>query len=445
MMNQIQGLQIQKIAMGGMGLGFSENKAIFVPFTAIGDTVDVEITLEKKDHAFAKVLNYQERGAGVQDPGCEAFGADHACGGCDWLMVDYPTQTAYKDLLVQDLFKQYQPETELYAIVPSDQSQHYRNKVFMPVGKDHYGIYARYSHDIVLHTACRNHPPIFDEIARKAFELCRLAKVEPYNELEHSGTLRHIGLRCNRDQSQILVILVTRSAKLPFSNTIVRGLSTDFPQIVGIVQNINREKGNVILGSEDKLLFGQNHLEDSLSDLKFRIHYRSFWQINNGSMENILAAMRAKLKPHSKVIDAYCGIGAIGLALSDRIGELIGIEEVQEAVQDARSNAEVNGIEHAKFVAGKAEQLLGEVLKEFPADCIILDPPRSGVAESTLWALRAAKIKEILYLSCSPMSLARDLKILLTEGTYHLESISAFDMFPNTWHIECLAHLKLEP
>ncbi|MCD8480570.1 MAG: 23S rRNA (uracil(1939)-C(5))-methyltransferase RlmD [Candidatus Cloacimonetes bacterium] len=442
-MESIQDLSIRKIAMGGMGLGFHEDKAVFVPYTAIGDVVDVQITLEKKDHAFAKVVQYKERGEGVEDPGCEAFGAEAACGGCDWLMVDYPTQIAYKDSLVQELFKQYLPATEIYPTLASDKPYHYRNKVFMPVGEDHYGIYARYSHDIVPHKACRNHPPIFDAIANKAFELCKLAKVEPYDESGHTGTLRHIGLRSNKDASQILVILVTRSARLPFSNTIVRGLTEQFPGIVGIIQNINREKGNVILGEDQKILYGQDFLEDSLSDTRFRIHYRSFWQVNPGTMENILAAMRAKLKPGSKVIDAYCGIGAIGLALSDRIGELIGIEEVPEAIRDARTNAEQNGIAHAKFITGKAEQLLTKVMQDFPADTIVLDPPRSGVPENALWAIRSAGIREILYLSCSPMSLARDLKILLTDGKYELASIAAFDMFPNTWHIECLAHLRL--
>ncbi|MDD4099577.1 MAG: 23S rRNA (uracil(1939)-C(5))-methyltransferase RlmD [Candidatus Cloacimonetes bacterium] len=443
-MKQIPGLQIQKIAMGGMGLGFHENKAIFVPFTAIGDVVDVQISLEKKDHAFARVQSYQSRGKGTQDPGCEAFGNEDACGGCDWLMVDYPTQLQYKDQLINELFRQYQPHTEIFPIVGSEKPYHYRNKVFMPVGAEHYGIFARYSHEIIPHTACRNHPPIFDEIAAYTFDQCRKAKVEAYNESEHSGCLRHIGLRCNGDRSKILLILVTRTARLPFSNTIVRGITEKFPSVSGIVQNIHREKGNVILGGEEKLLFGQDYLEDSLSDVKFRIHYRSFWQINSGSMENILAAMRARLKPGVKLIDAYCGIGAIGLALSDTIGELTGIEEVSEAVQDARLNAEMNGVEHAKFIHGKAEQLLGQVMHDFTADVLVLDPPRSGVPESSLWAIRAAGIKEILYLSCSPMSLARDLKILLGEGKYKLESISSFDMFPNTWHIECLAHLKLE-
>lgn len=444
-MTQIQALEIQKMAMGGMGLGFAEDKAIFVPYTAIGDVVDIEITLLKKDHAFARVSRYISRGEGTREPGCEAFDGADACGGCDWLMVDYPTQIAYKDMLIQGLFKHHLPEEQIYATVPSEQAMHYRNKVYMPVGQDHYGIYARYSHQIIKHERCLNHPPIFDELADTLFELCQKAKVEAYDEREHSGTLRHIGLRCNRDQSQILVILVTRTAKLAFSNTIVRGLTEKFPQIVGIIQNINREKGNVILGNEDKLLFGRYHLEDILCEQSFNIHYRSFWQINSGTMENILAAMRAKLKPNCHLIDAYCGIGAIGLSLASEIKELIGIEETPEAVQNARENAHQNGITNARFSAGKTEQLLPQILKEFPADTLILDPPRSGVQESTLWAIRSAKIPEILYLSCSPMNLERDLKILLTDGRYTLESIAAFDMFPNTWHIECLAHLKLKP
>ncbi|MDD2544642.1 MAG: 23S rRNA (uracil(1939)-C(5))-methyltransferase RlmD [Candidatus Cloacimonetes bacterium] len=443
-MDIITGLEIKKIAMGGMGLGFHDNKAIFVPFTAVGDLVDVELSHSKKDHAFARVVNYTSRGRGVRDPGCEAFGGEAACGGCDWLMVDYPTQLEYKNALVKDLFKHQHAETEIYQIVASESQQHYRNKVFMPVGEEHYGIYARYSHQIIAHQACQNHPPIFDEIARLCYELCKLARVQIYNEADHSGSLRHIGLRCNRDQSQILVILVTRSARLPFSHTIVRGLTSRFPQIVGIVQNINRDKSNVILGQDHKLLFGQDYLDDLLCNLRFKINYRSFWQVNSGTMENILATMRAKLKKGARVIDAYCGIGAIGLGLSDSIAELLGIEEVSEAVQDARNNAQMNGVDHARFLHGRTEQILGTVLKDFSADCIILDPPRSGVQESALWAIRAANIPEILYLSCSPMSLARDLKVLLSDDKYNLESISSFDMFPNTWHIECLAHLKLQ-
>nr|MDK2850829.1 rRNA (uracil1939-C5)-methyltransferase [Candidatus Cloacimonadota bacterium] len=436
-------LRIEKIAMGGMGLGFSQNKAIFVPNTTIGDLIDFTITLEKKDHAFARAVKFYERGEGVIPIVCEAFEQEEPCGACDWLMLDYPTQLKHKHDLIQDLFKEYISEVE--SVIPSTNQYHYRNKVYMPVGQDYrYGMFARYSHQIVEHKTCMNHPPIFDEIARTLMDLCRKAKVEIYDEMTHKGCLRHIGLRCNRDQSEILLIMVCRNGRLPFSKTITQGLIEAFPQIVGIVQNINRDRGNVILGPEQKLLWGRDYLNDNLSDLSFRINYRSFWQVNSDTLEEILALMRAELKGARRVIDAYCGIGAIGLSLASSLDELIGIEELEEAVEDARQNAADNGFKNTRFVAGKFEQVISEISQSFAADAIILDPPRSGVPESSLGAIRKAEIGKILYLSCSPMSLARDMKILLEGGKYRLKSLHGFDMFPNTWHIETLAVLEIQ-
>jgi len=427
--------------MGGSGLGFHEGRAIFVPATAIGDVVTVEITQGKKDHAFARVTEYHSRGEGVIESGCEAFTAPEPCGGCDWLMLDYPTQLKYKEQLMRELFHDY--DSLISGCTPSVKQFHYRNKVYMPVGEGlNYGIFARYSHQIVPHQACRNHPAVFDDIANLLLELCKKAKVEPYDEEHNSGCLRHIGLRSNHDTSEILLILVCRSARLPFSKTIVQGITEAFPQVVGIVQNINRNKTNVILGDEEKLLFGRNYLQDRLSDLGFRIHYRSFWQVNHGTMENILTVLRAQMKKQYKVIDAYCGIGAIGLSLASEISELVGIEEVPVAVKDATENAGNNGFENARFICGKFEDTLNKLSQDFQADAIILDPPRAGVQESALLAIREAGISKILYLSCSPMSLARDLKILLKDERYELKALSIFDMFPNTWHIESLAVLE---
>lgn len=442
-METITDLKIEKIAMGGMGLGFHENKAIFVPYTAIGDVVDAVIYIEKKDHAFARPVDFKTRGHGVVEIPCEAFQAADPCGGCDWLMVDYPTQLSWKSTLISELFQNICPPENIAPTMPSPLQNHYRNKVYMPVNSQGYGIFARYSHKIIHHTACKNHPPIFDEIATYLIELCQKAKVEAYNEEEHTGTLRHIGIRANRDNTQILIVMVTRSSKLPFSNTIVRAMVERFPAIIGIVQNINREKGNVILGMDEKILYGESFLQDTLSDIRFNIHYRSFWQINTGTMENVLQRIRALMKPSYKVIDGYCGIGAIGLCLANEIAELVGIEEVPEAIENAKQNAVANGIANTRFICGKFEQTLTNVTKDFAADCIILDPPRSGVDENSLWSIRKAAIPRVIYLSCSPMSLARDLKILLTDDKYTLESISSFDMFPNTWHIETLAVLKL--
>ncbi|MDD3535886.1 MAG: 23S rRNA (uracil(1939)-C(5))-methyltransferase RlmD [Candidatus Cloacimonetes bacterium] len=434
-------LDIQKIAMGGMGLGFHDGRAIFVPYTAIGDSVEIEFTRTKKDHAFGRVIRYLKRGEGVKEPECSAFGEPNNCGGCDWLMLEYPKQLEYKSQLLSELFKDY-PQIEIAPIIASPQPRHYRNKVFLPVGKANYGIYAKRSHEIIPHQACQNHPPIFDSIAQELFSLCQKAKVEAYDEVAHSGTLRHIGLRCNQDQNQVLVILVTRTARLPFSQSIVRALTQRFATISGIIQNINRHKSNVILGEEDKLLYGAYHLQDSLLGQSFNVHYRSFWQVNSGSMESILQELKSRIKPGKRLIDAYCGSGSIGIALADNALEIVGIEENPKAVENARSNAALNGLSNARFIAGKCEEILPELLQNMPADAIILDPPRSGVDEAALRGIIQAEIPELWYLSCSPLSLRRDIKLLETGG-YELISLASFDMFPNTWHIEALACLRL--
>ncbi len=434
--------------MGGFGLGFSEGRAIFVPYTAPGDTVDVLITHQRKDHAFGKVSSFSSRGTGTVEPPCEAFGTEIPCGGCDWLMLNYETQLKAKQTLVTELFSSFVNPALISPTLASPQTKHYRNKVFMPFGKTSpsgeisYGIYSRWTHSIVPHTACQNHPPIFDRIAKTIREFCENAGVSPYNEAQHRGQLRHIGFRSSLDGSNVLVILVTLSGKLPFSNLLVKKLNEQFPEIKGIVQNINRERGNVILGAESKLLFGVDHIFDTLSNLQFRISYRSFWQVNIPTMENILCAIRAAIKPQSVVLDAFCGIGAIGLSLASEIQQLILLEELPEAVEDAKSNAALNGIDNVIFYTGSFQELLPQVVDSHHPDTVILDPPRSGASADSLQTIISKRIGRVVYLSCAPITLARDLKVLLAGG-YELKSLQSFDMFPNTWHIECLAILDL--
>ncbi len=447
-MKQILKLKIDKLALGGFGLGFREGRAIFVPYTAPGDEVDVIITHQRKDHAFGKANNFHQHGPGYCEPECEAFGAETPCGGCDWLMLDYSAQVKAKQALVEEMFSPQVDSELIHPTVASPKPRHYRNKVFMPVGKlpgrdkTGYGIFSRYTHTIVPHKSCLNHPPVFDLLARSIMEACETAGVLPYNEAQHRGQLRHLGFRCSGDEKQILVILVTLSAKLPFSNLLVKRITSEFPQVCGIVQNINRQRGNIILGDETKVLYGSDNLSDTLSNLRFEINYRSFWQINTGTMENILCSLRAAIKPQSVVLDAFCGIGVIGLSLASQVKQLALLEENLQAIADAKLNAENNGIGNLRFFAGRFEDLLPQVIAELQPDTIIMDPPRSGVDAPSLHLIAEHKIKQIIYLSCSPITLLRDLKILKAGG-YKLNSLQSFDMFPNTWHIECLAILSL--
>jgi len=444
---QLFALNIEKLAMGGFGIGYFNSKAIFVPYTAPGDVVDVNVTHERKSHAFARVLRYISRGEEYCQPECSAFGAEVPCGGCDWLMLDYAAQLKHKQALVSELFTPFVSSALISPTLPSPQSKHYRNKVFMPVGRDAvsgkitYGIYSRWTHSIVPHEACANHSAVFDALARRIMQFCVKAKVLPYNEDQHRGNLRHIGFRSSADGSEILVVLVMLSGKLPFSGLLVKQLTAEFPQVKGIVQNINRAHVNIILGDEDKILYGVDYIYDKLGGLNFRINYRSFWQINTGTMELIMDSIRAQIGPKARVLDAFCGIGAIGLCLAGEVEHVTLLEEVPEAIEDAKVNAEMNGITNVSFYTGKCEELLPEVLKTREPDIMIADPPRSGIDAASLQAILHSGIKKLVYVSCAPMTLARDLKILLADGTYKLDSLQSFDMFPNTWHIECLAVL----
>jgi 23S rRNA (uracil1939-C5)-methyltransferase len=445
-------LTIEKIALGGSGLGFAEGKAIFVPYTAPGDEIEAVLVSERKDMAYARVAKYLKRGVGVEPTPCGSFAADPPCGGCDWLELDYPTQLKYKSELIRDLLQPLVPGLEIPGTLASPDNRHYRNKSFMPVGSGanglKYGIFARWSHQIVSHESCELHPPIFDTIAARCLEIFARTGVHPYNEASHTGTLRHIGFRCSRDRSRILLILVTRSGKLPFTQLLVKQLTDEFPALSGIVQNINRERGNVILGPEEKILYGEPWLQDRLGELAFRVHYRSFWQVNTGTLELIISHLKRQLDPDDIVYDAFSGIGALGLSLSGSVKQVLCIEEVPAAVADGEANINLNGIANAGFVCARTEDALPALLDQpgngvSTPDAIILDPPRGGVQASVLHTLINSRIPRIFYLSCSPMTLKRDLKILLESGSYRITHIQPFDMFPHTWHIETLVGLEL--
>ncbi|NLW19264.1 MAG: 23S rRNA (uracil(1939)-C(5))-methyltransferase RlmD [Candidatus Cloacimonetes bacterium] len=443
-------LKIEKMALEGHGIGFNENKAVFVPYTAVGDELEAKLTRERKDMAFARAEQFFQRGEGVMDAPCKVFGIETPCGGCDWLHLDYATQLKYKSCLIRELFKSLAPELSIPETIPSADITHYRNKAFMPVGevdgKMIHGIYARWTHHIVQHELCQLHPPLFDAIAGRALEIMSRAGVQAYDEVSHSGNLRHIGFRGSRDQSRVVLVLVTRSGKLPFSKVLVRQITEEFPQISGIVQNINRERGNVILGTEEKLLWGEPWLVEQLAGLSFRVSYNSFWQVNSSILEKIVAILKERVDPQATVFDLYSGLGALGLSLASHVKRVLCIEDNPKAVVDGEHNLLENGITNADYLRAKVEDVLPKLFEsggEKP-DTVIMDPPRSGLRQPVLDALLAARIPRIFYLSCSPITLRRDLKFLLDSGLYEIKQIQPFDMFPHTWHVENLAEIALK-
>ena len=447
---EIKGLRIEKHALGGYGLGFEDGLAIFVPYAHPGDVVDVSITKSRKDHAFAEVQNYVSRGEPVPEELCPSFGAEKACGGCDWQDLSYASQLKYKLELLQELFRGKGMQVIHEEIKPSPLEFHYRNKVFMPITQTDaglsFGIFKPGTHQVVTHEHCRIHAPVFDRLAMRVVELCEKANVTAYDEASHTGHLRHIGIRISKDESQLLLILVTRIAKLPFSGLLVKKLTAEFPNLVGIVQNINREVTNVILGEEERLLYGQPYLVDELLDKQFRVHYQSFWQANSRVAELLLARIKSEVDEGRTLVDAYSGSGSIGIVCAEKTHQTICIESNFAATEDAEYNAQLNGVDNISFInadcADALPILVEETLSESSRLNVVLDPPRTGAQREVLDAIIASPAKKVIYMSCYPITLVRDLQVLIGEGGFQLKHVSAFDMFPQTWHIESLAILE---
>ncbi|MCB5229854.1 MAG: 23S rRNA (uracil(1939)-C(5))-methyltransferase RlmD [Candidatus Cloacimonetes bacterium] len=443
-------LKIEKHALGGYGLGWQDGKAVFVPYAHPGDEVEIRLERERKDVAFASVQSYLMRSEIPPQGLCDAFGPVEACGGCDWQDISYASQLRYKHELLSELFRNAGFEADIKAFVPSPHEFNYRNKAFMPVYESErglsFGIYKRGSHLVVPHKSCRIHPPIFDTLALRTVQLCHQAGVQPYDENLHTGHLRHIGFRINREENLLLLILVTRTAKLPFWKLLVKKLQEEFPALTGVVQNINRQRGNVILGDEEKLLWGKGYLTDTLAGKQFRIQYNSFWQINTALMELIIEKLRKEMDAQCTLIDAFSGCGSIGISLADKTRQTICIESNPASVLDGEFNALQNGVANIGFVEAPCEDALPALMEDQSLSLkplnIILDPPRSGLQQPVLEALIASQAEKIFYLSCSPITLVRDLKTLCMDGPYRLVKLQPFDMFPQTWHIECLARLE---
>ncbi len=439
-MKNIKSLKIEKPVFGGYGLGFWEGQSVFVPSALPGDIVDVKVKYTKKRSLFAEINKYVSHSPDYIEPECTAFSK---CGGCNWSHLEYAKQIEYKTTIIRELFRDI--DFHVKSVSPSPQERYYRNKSFMPVGgttdSPLIGMFANQSHDVIEHEDCLLHPPLYKRIMDVIKDYIISAKVKIYDEKKQSGLLRHVGIRYSEVTEELLIILVTKSSKLPFTKQLVKRLTDEFPQVKGIIQNINPTNGNRILGEQEKILYGVPYLYDILCGKTFRINYQSFFQVNTPQAEAMLRYVSEYLTKDSVVIDAYCGTGSIGIALSDLCKEIIGIESVEEAVKDAKENAERNNMSNCHYYCGDVESVLPEIFKKTTPDTIIFDPPRKGMTKSIISATSGLGVKNIIYISCNPSTQVRDLKQFLEEG-YIIKDIQPFDMFPYTWHIENIIVLE---
>ncbi len=374
------------------------------------------------------------------------------CGGCQLQNLSYAEQLGFKQRKTERLLGEF---GRVEPIIGMDEPYHYRNKVQAAFatarnGKIISGVYQSGTHSIVCVDSCLTEDRKADEIIVSVRNMLRSFKIQPYDERSGGGTLRHVLVKRGFKTNQIMVVLVTSGPIFPAKNNFVKALRKEHPDITTIVHNINPYQTSLVLGERENVLYGTGKIEDELCGLTFRISPRSFYQINPVQTEVLYntAMEYADMSGSEKVIDAYCGIGTIGLVASKRAGEVIGVELNHDAVHDAISNAKRNGINNVRFFCDDAgEFMLGMAQDGERADIVFMDPPRAGSDECFLSSLVTLAPKKIVYISCNPETQQRDLRLLTKRG-YKVEKIQPVDMFPHTNHVETvvlLSQLKQKP
>lgn len=368
------------------------------------------------------------------------------CGGCQWIGMDYGEQLHEKEKQVRKILAPY---CKLEGIVCMEQPLFYRNKVHAVFGEDQKhrpisGIYEERTHRIVPVDSCLIENQKADAIIVSIRELLPSFKIRPYNEDTGYGLLRHVLIRTGQTSGQIMVVLVLASPILPSKNNFVKALLKRHPEITTIVINVNNRSTSMVLGEKEQIIYGKGYIEDTLCGKVFRISPRSFYQVNPAQTEVLYAkAMEyAALTGKETVVDAYCGTGTIGIIASDKAKQVIGVELNADAVRDARNNAKINQVRNIQFYQNDAGRFLLEMEAQgAKVDVVLMDPPRSGSSEEFLAAVARMAPEKVVYISCNPETLGRDLKYLTGKG-YRAEKAVAVDMFPFTGHVEIIVGLQ---
>lgn len=368
------------------------------------------------------------------------------CGGCQWIGLEYQEQLKEKEKRVRKLLAPY---CSLEGILGMKEPLYYRNKVHAVFGEDRKhqpisGIYEERTHRIVPVDSCRIENRQADAIIATIRELLPSFKIRPYNEDTGYGLLRHVLIRVGQVSGEIMVVLVLASPILPSKNNFVKALLKRHPEITTIVVNVNGRGTSMVLGEREQVIYGRGYIEDSLCGKTFRISPKSFYQVNPVQTEVLYgkAMEYAALNGRETVVDAYCGTGTIGIIASDRAGQVIGVELNADAVRDARNNAKANGVKNIRFYQNDAGRFLLEMEAQGThVDVVLMDPPRSGSSVEFLAAVVRMAPQRVVYISCNPETLTRDLQYLTGKG-YKAQRAAAVDLFPFTDHVETVCLLE---
>ena len=434
----------------GEGIAKINDLTIFIPGAIKGEKIKIIIVKVLTSYAFGKILEIinssEDRNTNVD---CSTY---KRCGGCNLRHVNYKTTLKMKKNVVQNLVnKNLKTKIIVKDTIGMEHPFHYRNKAQYPIGLDKngnpmIGVFANRTHEVIQIDKCLIQNEEAEKIAKFICQFAQKNNISVYNEKTCQGLLRHIVVKVGIKTNQIMCILVLTSEKFPNEEKLISELTKQFPNITTIVKNINNKNTNVILGKTNINIFGNGYIYDKLGDYTFKISPLSFYQINPIQTEKLydLALQAAKLTGKEIVFDLYCGIGTIGIYMANKAKKVYGIEIVEDAIKDAKENCKINNITNAEYYAGDTEKLLTDLIenKKIKPDVIVVDPPRKGLDNTTIENILKIKPKRLVYVSCNPATLIRDLSKL--ECKYEIKEIQPVDMFPFTSHVECVSLMCLK-
>lgn len=431
----------------GRGIAKIDGCAVFIPNAIAGERVLVRIEKAQKTWAAGKITEILEKSSHRVNRECPVA---KLCGGCDFWHMDYEEETRMKAERVRQALNRIGGEnlTEMPILAAPD-CYHYRNKAQYPVsskkGRVFAGFFKAGTHQVVENDRCLILPEETDRIKKIVIDYVNHYRITAYDEAAHKGLLRHIYVRRGTVSRQVLVCLVVNGRKLPHTEDLIKRLQT-VPGFTTLVLSVNTKKGNTILGDEFITLYGPGYIEDTLCGLNFRLSARSFYQVNHHQAQRLYEAAisQADITKQDTVLDLYCGVGTITLCMAKAAGKVIGVEVIPQAVEDAKDNAKRNGIENVEFFCGDAgEAALALESQGVKADVVVVDPPRKGLNADAIEALARFAPRRIVYVSCDPATLARDVALLKERG-YGLKNAMAADLFPRCAHVESIACLVAE-
>ena len=442
--NQVYEATVTDYTAEGQGVAHIDGCAVFIPNAIAGEVYKVRIEVAKKNWAAGKIVEILEKSPHRCNRECPVA---KLCGGCDFWHMDYEEESRLKAERVRQCLNRIGGENlEAVDILSAPTCYGYRNKAQYPVaakkGRAYAGFFRAGTHEVVENKRCLILPEETDRVKDAVMDYVNQYRITAYDEVAHTGLLRHIYVRRGVVSGQILVCLVVNGRKLPRIEELLKRLEK-IDGFTTLVLSVNTKKGNAVLGDEFITLFGPGYIEDTLCDLTFRLSPRSFYQVNHHQAQRLYEAAisQAEITKGDTVLDLYCGVGTITLCMASAAGKVIGVEVIPQAVADARDNAKRNGIENAEFFCGDAGQAALELEKQgIKADVVVVDPPRKGLNADTIEALARFAPRRIVYVSCDPATLARDVALLKERG-YTLKNALAADLFPRCSHVESIVTL----